>query len=479
MWKVFFIQSGVAKCNKIRSFFVSFIYKKLVMRKSLFTIIIVCCVKINFAQNIIIKDISIEKMVKEISPDSLRSYIQTMVNFGTRNTLSTQSAKSRGIGAARTYVLNKFNDFAMQSGGRMTAIIDTTTLQPDKRRVDTTLLLGNVVATLKGTDPNDDRIFIVSGHLDNMRTNVMDRVADAPGANDDASGVAAVMECARIMCKQSFSATILFVAMSGEEQGLLGSYFMATKARKLNWNIEGVLNNDIMGSNNSNETNLINNTQVRIFSEGLSAYELEKNAKSIRQLGLENDGKSRQLARYIKEIGERYVDNIDVKLIYRNDRFLRGGDHTPFVENGFAATRMTEMNENYTRQHQDVRKENGVQYGDLIEFIDFEYLRKNTGINLSTLANLAKAPPMPDSVKIDVKKLGNSAYLYWKKPKTGSIKGYYLLMRETTSALWQRKIFTTELSIIVPFSKDNYFFAVQSVGENGNESLPAVPSVGR
>jgi Peptidase family M28 len=454
-------------------------FKKIKMKNCLLILFFGFSYKITTAQTIIVKDPTIEKMVKEVSQDSLRSYIQTMVNFGTRNTLSTQTNKQRGIGAARLYVLAKFNEFAKQSNGRLTAMIDTTTLQPDKKRVDTTLLLGNVVATLKGTDVNDDRIFIVSGHLDNMRTKVMDRVGDAPGANDDASGVAAVMECARIMSKQNFGATILFVAMSGEEQGLLGSNYMATKARKQNWNIEAVLNNDIMGSNNSNETNIINNTQVRIFSEGLSFYELEKNAKNIRALGLENDGKSRQLARYIKEIGERYVDNMEVKLIYRNDRFLRGGDHTPFVENGFAATRMTEMNENYTRQHQDVRKENGIQYGDLIEFIDFEYLRKNTGINLSTLANLAKAPSMPDSVKIDVKKLGNSSYLYWQKPKTGNVKGYYLLMRETTSALWQRKIFTQENFITVPFSKDNYFFAVQAVGVDGNEGLPVVPGVGR
>jgi Zn-dependent M28 family amino/carboxypeptidase len=448
--------------------------------KKIFTILLFSFSTANlFAQTTIVRDPAIEQMVKEISPDSLRSYIQTMVNFGTRNTLSTQTDKKRGIGAARLYVLSKFNEFAAKSNGRLTAIIDTTTLQPDKRRVDTTLLLGNVVATLKGSDPLDDRIFIISGHLDNMRTNVMDRTNDAPGANDDASGVAAVLECARIMSKQNFSATIIFMAVSGEEQGLLGSNFMATKARKNNLNIEAVLNNDIMGSNNSNETNNINNNQVRVFSEGIPAYELEKNAKTIRQLGLENDGKSRQLARYVKEIGERYVDNLDIKMVYRNDRFLRGGDHTPFVENGFTAVRITEMNENYTRQHQDVRKENGIQYGDLIEFIDFEYLRKNTGMNLSTLANLAKAPSMPDDVKIDVKKLVNTSYLYWKKAKTGNVKGYYLLMRETTSAVWQKKIFTTATEITVPYSKDNYFFAVQSVNENGNESLPVVPGVGR
>ena len=449
------------------------------MKKLILLAVVFSCSKNIFAQVTVIKDPEIESMVKEISADSLRAYIQAMVNYGTRNTLSTQADKKRGIGAARQYVLSKFNQFASASGGRLTAVIDTTTLQPDKRRVDTTLLLGNVVATLKGSDPSDNRIFIITGHLDAMRTNVMDRTGDAPGANDDASGVAAVMECARIMCKRNFPATVIFMAVSGEEQGLLGSNYMAVRSKKENANIEAVLNNDIMGSNNSNETGIINNTQVRVFSEGLPAFETERSAKGIRQLGLENDGRSRQLARYVKETGERYVENLEIKMIYRNDRFLRGGDHTPFVENGFTAVRITEMNENYTRQHQDVRMEKGIQYGDLIEFIDFEYLRKNTGMNLSTLANLAKAPPMPEEVKIDVKKLGNSSFLYWKKPKTGIVKGYYMLMRETTDAVWQKKIFTTATEINVPYSKDNYFFAVQSVNDAGNESLPAVPGIGR
>jgi len=267
--------------------------------------------------------------------------------------------------------------------------------------------------------------------------------------------------------------------VSGEEQGLLGSTFMSEKAKKENWNITAVLNNDIMGSNNSNETNIIDNTRVRIFSEGLPAYELDKNAKTIRQLGLENDGKSRQLARYVKETGERYVDNLEVVLVYRNDRFLRGGDHTAYVENGFPAVRITEMNENYTHQHQDVRKENGIQYGDLPEFIDYEYLRKNTALNLSNLANLAKAPAMPEEVKIDVKKLGNTSYLYWKASPSGRVKGYYVMMRETTNAFWQRKFYTTSTEITLPYSKDNYFFAVQSVNEYGNESLPVVPGIGK
>ena len=449
------------------------------MKNTISLLFILFLPQLLMAQTIIQKDKEIEQMVKEVSADSLRSYINSLVAFGTRNTLSTQTNSKRGIGAARNWVLNKFNQFALGSNGRLTAFIDTTTLQPDKKRIDTTIVLGNVMATLKGTDPNDKRIFVISGHLDNMRTNVLDRTNDAPGANDDGSGTSAVLECARIMSKHNFPATIIFVAVSGEEQGLLGSYYMATKASKENWPIEAVLNNDIMGSNSSNETGIINNSRVRVFSEGLPAYELDKNAKSIRQLGLENDGKSRQLARYVKETGERYVDNIEVVLVYRNDRFLRGGDHIPYVENGYAAVRITEMNENYTHQHQDVRKEDGIQYGDLPEFVDFEYLRKNTAVNLSNLANLAKAPAVPQEVKIDVKKLGNTSYLYWKVPASGKTTGYYVMMRETTSAVWQKKFYTTETAITLPYSKDNYFFAVQSVNESGNESLPVVPGIGR
>lgn len=432
-----------------------------------------------FAQTTINRDPEIEQMVREVSTDSLQAYINTLVSFGTRNTLSTQKDPKRGIGAARNWVLQKFNQFARQSNGRLTALIDTTTYGPDGRRVDTAINLGNVVATLKGTDPADNRIFLISGHLDNMRTSVMDRTGDAPGANDDGSGSAAVIECARILSKHSFPATIIFVTVSGEEQGLLGATFMANKAKKEGWNIEAVLNNDIMGSNNSSETNIINNTKVRVFSEGLPAFELDKSGKMIRQLGLENDGKARQLARYVKEVGERYVDNLQVVMIYRNDRFLRGGDHTPYVENGYAAVRITEMNENFYHQHQNVRTENGIQYGDLPQFMDFEYLRRNTALNLCNLANLAKAPAMPQEVKVDVKNLTNYTVLNWQAPKSGNVKGYYILMRETTSPVWEKKIFTTETNARLPYSKDNYFFAIQAVNTTGNESLPVVPSVGR
>lgn len=449
------------------------------MKYALITALLAVSAGIAKAQSpvIIQQDPEIAQMVQEVSADSLQAYVQAMVSYDTRSTLSTQKEAKRGIGAARNWVLSKFNQFATQSGGRLTAYIDTITYMPDGKRVDAPINLGNVMGVLKGTDPNDKRIFLISGHLDSRRTDVMDRTGTAPGANDDASGCAAVIECARVMSRHAFPATVIFVTVSGEEQGLLGAHFLADKARKQNWDIEAMLNNDIVGSNNSNETNIINNTQIRVFSEGLPYKTDSATAAAIRQMGLENDGKARQLARYVKETGERYVANLEVVLIYRNDRFLRGGDHSPFVENGYAAVRFTEMNENFYHQHQDLRTENGIEYGDLVKFMDFEYLRKNAAMNLSNLANLAKAPSMPEEVLVDVAGLGNATTLHWKAPLHGKVKGYYVMLRESSSPVWQKKFFTTDTNIKLPYSKDNYFFAVQSVGEAGNESLPLLPKV--
>ena len=433
-----------------------------------------------FSQKIIQRDPIIEAMVSEVNSDSLKSHIQKLVSFGTRSTLSsTNSSNSkRGITAARAWVLSRFQEFAKQSDGRMTAKIDSWTQKADAKRVDVDVPMENVIATLKGSDPTDDRVFLVSGHIDSRISNVMNRTDDAPGANDDGSGTAAVIELARVMAKAKFPATVIFLVVSGEEQGLLGAEHFANQAFEDKTNIEGILNNDIMGSNNSNETNIIDNTRVRIFSEGLPFFELEKKAPSIRSFGNENDGKSRTLARYTKEIGERYVDNLEVVMIYRNDRFLRGGDHTPFVQKGFPAIRITEMNENYEHQHQDVRNEKGIKYGDVAEAMDFEYLRKNTAMNLATLSNLAKAPATVQNLTIDTKNLTNSTTLFWQNPKSGKVKGFYVLIRETHQPFWQKKIFTTKNGIVLPYSKDNYFFAVQSVNEDGNESLPVFPKVG-
>ncbi len=445
------------------------------MKKCVHLLVFLTTLATASAQQIINRDPDIAALVSQISRDSLQAHVAKLVSFGTRHTLSNTTDKKKGIGASRRWVLSKFQEFAGQSAGRMTATIDTWTLKADGKRVDKDQETGNVMATLKGTDPADDRIFIVSGHIDSRVTDVMNRTADAPGANDDASGVAAVIELARVMAKSAFPATIIFVAVSGEEQGLLGAEHLAERAVQEKWNVEAVLNNDIMGANNSNETNIIDNTRLRVFSEGLPAFEMDKQAASIRQYGLENDGKARQLARYVKEVGERYVENLEVVMVYRNDRFLRGGDHTPFVTKGFAAVRFSEMNENFLHQHQDLRTEKGVEYGDLLKFMDFEYLRKNTGINLACLANLAKSPAMPQSVVIEVSGLANSSTLRWAAPKSGKVKGYYVLMRETYQPFWQKKFFTTDVKLTLPYSKDNYFFAVQAVSETGNESLPVVP----
>ena len=455
------------------------VLKKFNMIRIYIFIITLACYNSAGAQTIIQRDAAIEGMVKEVSADSLRSYIRKLVSFGTRNTLSSTTDRKRGIGAAREWVVQKFREFGKESNGRLTAYVDTTTLQADGKRVDARISLGNAMAVLKGTDASDNRIYVISGHLDSRVSDVMNRTADAPGANDDGSGVAAVLECARILSKASFPATVIFVAVSGEEQGLLGAEHLAGKAKRESWNIDAVLNNDIMGSNNSSETGIINNTIVRVFSEGLPAFELDKTAARIRSLGLENDGRSRQLARYVKEVGERYVDHLEIRLVYRNDRFLRGGDHTPFVENGYTAVRITEMNENYNHQHQDVRTERGIEYGDLEKFMDFEYLRKNTAVNVAALASLAKAPPPPQAVTINVKDLTNVTTLAWEAPKSGTAKGYFVLVRETTAPVWEKKFFTSATTLTLPYSKDNYFFAVQSVNESGNESLPVVPEVAR
>jgi hypothetical protein len=436
----------------------------------------------SYAQSpvIIQKDPQIEKMVTAVSADSMRNYVTKLVSYGTRNTLSTVSDPGRGIGAARNWILSKFQAFGKNSKGRLTAKLDTSSYQPDGKRIDVPVILTNVIATLKGNDPDDHRVFIISGHMDNMRTSVMDREGDAPGANDDGSGTAAVIECARIMSTQSFPATVIFVAVCGEEQGLLGSGFMAENAKKNQMEIAAVLNNDIMGSNNSNETNIIENTKVRVFSEGLPALGMdEKKSAAIRAMGLENDGASRQLARYVKEVGERYVENLEVFMVYRPDRFLRGGDQLPYQQRGYPAIRITEMNENFYHQHQNVRTENGIAYGDLVSGMDFEYLRKNTAMNLSNLANLAKSPSAPLEVSIGVAGLSNFTSLNWKPSANGKTRGYYVLMRETTSPVWQKKYFTAGTQMKLPYSKDNYFFAVQAVSMEGNEGLAIIPAVVR
>ena len=423
---------------------------------------------------IVKRDLEIQEMVGEISADSLEAHVRKLVSFGTRHTLSTQTDPERGIGAAGKWILSKFEEWAKDSEGRLEPKLDYFTLKADGRRVQEDMEVFNVVARLKGTNPNDNRVLIVSGHMDSRASNVNDPNIEAPGANDDGSGTAAVMEMVRVMSKKSFPHDIIFMTVTGEEQGLYGARYMAEKAKAENWNLVAMLNNDMIGNSFSSGTNINDNTRVRIFSEGVPAFETEQEEALRKQLSLENDGRARQLARYSKEIGERYVDQLEVKLIYRNDRFLRGGDHTPFIQNGFAAVRFCEMNENYKYQHQNITLRLGEQIGDLPEYVDYEYIRKITGMNVAVLANLAKAPPAPARAGINIR-LENGTTLSWETPEGADVKGYYVLMRETDQSMWQKKFYVEGNEVTLPYSKDNYFFAVQAVSRDGHESLPVIP----
>ncbi len=429
------------------------------------------------AQTAIRRDAVINTMNDDVSAKNIETIIRKLVSFKSRHTLSDTSSKTTGSGAARNWIKAEMERYASESHGRMTVQFDTFT-QPKGDRVDKPIKLKNVLAILKGTDPNDNRVYVVSGHYDSRINDVMNANGDEPGANDDASGTAVSMELARVMAKQSFPATIIFMTVVGEEQGLYGSNHVAKRAKAENWNIVTMLNNDIVGNTHGADNDLKDNKSVRVFSEGVPtiADKNERQIASLIALGGEIDSPSRELARYIKETAERYVDQLDVKLIYRRDRYLRGGDHVPFLQQGFTAVRFTEMNEDFSRQHQDIRTENGINYGDLPDFVDFNYVQKVARMNLSVLANLALAPAEPQNVGIVTSELTNRTELKWDAPKIGKKPtGYYVLMRETTSPYWEKKFYVTGTYANLPYSKDNYFFAVQSVDTEGHESLPIYP----
>src|SRR3546814_111443 len=358
-------------------------------------------------------------MVNAVSPENLQQLVEKLASFGTRHTLSDTLSDTRGIGAARRWIKAELERYARASGGRMRVEYDTYLQEGGVRRVDADTEIKNVMAILPGTDPQDKRVFIVSGHYDSRNSDINDAESDAPGANDDGSGTTAVMEMARVMSAHRFGATLIFVCVAGEEQGLLGSGHLAARAAEEDWQVAGMITNDIVGNSQGSGTLLRDNTRIRVFSEGIPVAADSAEIARIRQLGMENDSPSRQFARYMKELGQRYVDQLEVVLVYRPDRFLRGGDHLPFSREGFTAIRVTEMNEHFRHQHQDIRTENGLDYGDLPELVDFEYLRKVTAMNLATLANLAASPGPPRNVQVLVAALSNETVLSWEAPAAG------------------------------------------------------------
>ncbi|MBP6001915.1 MAG: M28 family metallopeptidase [Pyrinomonadaceae bacterium] len=416
----------------------------------------------------------IAKMVKEVSAKNIEATIRKLVSFGTRNTLSEQDNPTRGIGAARDWIYSEFQKISADCGGCLD-VQKQSFVQPKANRIPEPTTLTNVFAVLKGTtDPT--RVYVVSGHYDSMCTSPTDAKCDAPGANDDASGTAVSLELARVMSKQKYDATIVFITVPGEEQGLLGAAYYAEQAKLAKTNIEAMITNDIVGGVTTQKGS-INRNKVRVFSEGVPSNENEQQANTRRSVGGENDSASRQLARYIKEQAARYLKNFGVMMIYRRDRFGRGGDHIPFVERGFTAVRITESDEDYTHQHQNVRTEGGVFYGDTPEFVDFEYTANVGRVNLIALASMANAPAKPQNVGIVTARLTNDTDLKWDAGTDADLAGYEVVWRDTTSAEWTNSQFVGNVTTytVKAMSKDNYFFGVRSVDKAGNKSPVVYP----
>jgi len=373
---------------------------------------------------------AISNIVREIDARNVEATIRKLVSFGTRSTLSEQNDPKRGIGAARDWLYAEFLKAAEASNGRMT-VEKQSYEQAKAARVPEPTILTNVVATLKGSQAEaTDRIYVVSGHYDSMCNSPTDAKCDAPGANDDASGTAAVLEMARVMAKYEFDATIVFMAVAGEEQGLLGSTHFAEIAKQKNWNVDAMFTNDIVG-NSLGGNGVRDRDHVRVFSEGVPSNETPAEATTRRSVGGENDSASRQLARFIKETGDAFVPQFKVMMIYRRDRYGRGGDHIPFLERGYPAVRFTEVNEEFRHQHQNVRVENGVQFGDLPEFVDFAYVANVARVNAASLAALAWAPSRPKGVTIVAQRLSNDTELRWEANKEPDLADYEIVSRQT------------------------------------------------
>jgi Zn-dependent M28 family amino/carboxypeptidase len=423
-------------------------------------------------------DPQIKSALNEISAGQIQSDIEKLVSFQTRSTLSAQDPASisagRGIGAAREWIKSEFERYSRECAGCLEVKTDSFT-QPVGERIPSPTQLTNVYAVLKGTNAEDaKRIVLVSGHYDSRNSSNDDITGIAPGANDDGSGTAVSLECARVLSKLKFPGTIIFLTVAGEEQGLYGSKHFAEFAKSQAWQIEAVLNNDIVGGDESPGQDA---KTVRVFSESIPDKATERDIRMIRALGGENDSPSRELARYVSETARIYQPGVTPLMEFRLDRYLRGGDHISFNEQGFAAVRFTEFQENFSRQHQNVRTENGIEYGDLPKFVNFDYVANVARINAATLAGLASAPGPPQNVKLETKELANDSTLNWDAPADGRATAYEILWRATSAPDWEHSQHVGNATrATVPVSKDNVIFAVQSVDEAGHRSLAVVPS---
>jgi Peptidase family M28 len=422
-------------------------------------------------------DPQIAAALQQISAQRIQANIAKLVGFGTRLTISAQDpasiAAGHGIGAAREWIKSEFERYSKDCGGCLEVKTDSF-LQEPAERIPKATEITNVYAVLKGTDAaNAKRIVLVTGHYDSRNSDTLDVSGDAPGANDDGSGTAVSLECARVLSKMKFPATIIFLTVAGEEQGLNGSHHFAKVAKDEGRDLEAVLNNDIVGGDKSAEQD---HSVVRVFSEGVPAAATEQDLRRIRGLGGESDSVSRQLARYVAEVGRTYDAGVKPMLVFRLDRYLRGGDHYSFNQQGFAAVRFTELREDFHHQHQNVRTENGLEYGDSLKFVDYDYVAHVARLNAATLASLAAAPAPPANVHILTKDLENDSTLSWEASPGGLATEYEVLWRATTNPEWEhaQKI-VGAMRLTLKLSKDNVIFAVRAVDRAGHRSLAVVP----
>ncbi len=414
-------------------------------------------------------------IINEVSANRIEQDITKLANFGTRHTLSDTLSESRGIGAARRWIFKSFQKIAEACSGCIEVKYQKNYVEPDGRRIIKPVWINNVLAIQKGTKyPN--RYIIMSGDIDSRISDPNNYTDDSPGANDNASGMAGTIEAARILSKYSFENSIIYAGLAGEEQGLFGGKGLAEYAKKQGWEIIGILNNDMIG-NIKGVDGVIDNRTFRIFSEPVPPTETEQQRKSRRYYGGEVDGISRQLARYVHKTVNQYMPEMNPKMIYRLDRFGRGGHHRPFNDVGYAGIRIMEAHENYTQQHQDLRTENGIKYGDVLEAVNFDYAKKLTAVNAINLASIAWAPPAVKKVSIGGI-VQASVKFKWKKIDDKNIKGYRIYWRETTSATWDYSRFVGDVSeaTLEGIVIDNFFFGIASVGTNGIESPVVFPN---
>jgi Zn-dependent M28 family amino/carboxypeptidase len=416
-------------------------------------------------------DAQLRQILREIDPKRIEATIRKLVSFGTRHTLSAQNDPDHGIGAARDWIAAQMRTYAAASGGRMVVTVPSYIQQPAED-IPRPVRISDVVATLRGSvDPN--RTYVISGHYDSRVTDLDNSHSYAPGADDDASGVAVSMELARVMATRRPDCTLIFAAVAGEEQGLYGSTFLAKQLKNAGADVQGMFTNDIVGSSHG-EKGHHDAHSLRLFSEGVPSNESPDRQALRIAIGGENDSPARELARFVSEVAGYRTTRMNIRMIYREDRFLRGGDNIPFLAEGWPAARFTEPFENFAHQHQDVRVENGIQYGDLLRFDDFDFIARVAKVNAAWMWSISQAPGMPRDVVIDVSELTNQTTLRWTHGTDPNLAGYEVVWRPTINPFWTHAIKVGDVrEATVDVSKDNVVFGVRSVSHDGHRS-PAV-----